>query len=759
MSRSLRDVFRARPWQKILTTVLTFAGLILIVWAAVTDRRNPCSIDETGTAEICQSLVEFLIPFLIALGFWTIGVVVWLNSRQTLVLAFFIVIADILAMGMLAATGAASDDSARLFHMLLAWAAPLAFHYCHSLLERAAGQIGRAVLALLYGLAVVLSTAFVLFPADAMDNGGWFGVLRTGARLSVMSAWALGWFLLFRDYQQRASGQVRRRIRLVTFGTLFAFAPLVFLSLLPDTMGMPYRLPYELTLPWLVLSPLAYLYSLLRLQLINSEPVLDRAGVYYLLTLVFLSAYLMSASLLSRWPAISVSEWPLINGFLSVGLLFLFAAVKRAFEKLMNWILYGVELTYMSVIGHLVDTLTITLDRERLRHLLVHELGSTLRLTKVALFLKEDDNEITWVDDRHFELAPEAKRIPTDGKLACLLQAASEPLRDAKIHRALARVSLAREEQALLSLSGVAYWLPLKSGDGLQGFFLIGVREDNVPFSAEYVRILATLSRQAGLTAHNVSLMEQVRTGQRELNRAHQESLAGYERERKQLARELHDGAVQQLLGISYQVLEHEKGLSKENCPEVMSVEKPQLQTLETIRGSILGVVIQLRGLISNLRPTGLEELGLGPALEEYVTRLEGEGGSAVPDIELNLEEHATNLPEAISICLYRSAQEALRNAIKHAAAQRIHVILRVQDTEVELVVEDDGCGFFVPARLSGLARRNHFGLIGISERVAWVGGEFRIISHPGSGTAVRIKIPLAKAECKHGENNSSSAS
>jgi signal transduction histidine kinase len=690
------------------------------------------------------------VPLFVALGFWIIVLLVWLVSQSTPVLRFFVLIADILAVGMLSGTGAATDEASRVFQILLAWAAPLTFHFFHSLLDRPPARVGTVALKALLGSAVALALPFLLWTVNALDDAGWFVVLRTSVRLGLILAWALGWLLLFREYQRHPSAQVRQRIRLMTFGTLFGFAPLVFVSLLPGTLGQ-FRLPYELTFPWLLLSPLAYLYSLLRHRLVRAEVALNRAGVYYLFTLSLLSVFLVTTSLHSRFAVTSSSQWSWVNAFLSVVLLLLFAPIKRTFEKVLSWILYGGEITYVSVIGRLADALSLTLERETLRHLLVGEPAAVLRLAKAGLYLREDDNTLAFVDAIGLEPRPEASRITGNGNLAALLKEAGKPMSDNQMRRALAGTVLSAEQHALLSTAGVAYWVPLVSADTMQGLVLIGPKVDDDPFTAEDMRILATVARQAGIAAHNVSLMEQVRAGRHELTQAHRELLAGYERERKRIAHDLHDGAVQQLLGISYQVLEQESVAGKGLCSDAVPSSEMRVQALETIRCGIVGVVTQLRGLIGDLRPAGLEDVGLGAALEEYVSRLEREGGATIPDIELDIDVGKLVLPEPVSLCLFRAAQEALRNALKHAEAQHICLSLHAHDGLVELVAQDDGRGFRVPSRLSELASRNHFGLISIAERVAWAGGHCEIFSKPGAGVKVHVQVPLNQTEIDHG--------
>ena len=243
---------------------------------------------------------------------------------------------------------------------------------------------------------------------------------------------------------------------------------------------------------------------------------------------------------------------------------------------------------------------------------------------------------------------------------------------------------------------------------------------------------------------------------QAELSTSQRRMAERLEAERMHLARELHDSAVQQLLGISYQLIERPPravGAARE-----LALDANLLLTLEDIRRAVLGVVSQLRSLIGELRPAGLEELGLTTALEGYVARLKREGGPEMPRINVDLDQSGSALPQSVALCLFRSAQEALRNALKHAHAREISVHLHLLGDEAVLNVHDDGCGFQVPARLSELAQADHFGLVGIAERVAWVGGRLTIRSRPAAGTDVVVRVGLNEAGNNDGEDNPSAA-
>jgi len=226
-----------------------------------------------------------------------------------------------------------------------------------------------------------------------------------------------------------------------------------------------------------------------------------------------------------------------------------------------------------------------------------------------------------------------------------------------------------------------------------------------------------------------------------ELAVARRQLAASQESERLRLARELHDGAMQQLYGLSYQLAEGQRRARLGEAGTTLA------SALETLRRDMLGVVAHLRGLVGGLRPPGLVKFGLPAALSGYIAQLQRERGAGGPAIALELDPAPLTLPEPVALALFRIAQEAVRNALRHAQARRIRIVLGQRAGEIVLRVHDDGRGFHVPAHLSTLTIAGHFGLAGLAERVELVGGELAIESAPGAGTTVTVRVPLPQDE------------
>lgn len=220
------------------------------------------------------------------------------------------------------------------------------------------------------------------------------------------------------------------------------------------------------------------------------------------------------------------------------------------------------------------------------------------------------------------------------------------------------------------------------------------------------------------------------RRAEAELDAARRGVATSREEERGRLARELHDGAVQTLVGLRYQLAAMRHGALRR--PSDKAAEK-----VLQVEARIAQVVSELRELIGELRPAGLDEGGLIAALENYVGSLPG--GAA---ISLDVSPDVEGLPGPHALCLFRITQEAVRNALRHGHARQVSIRLRPRTTGIILRIVDNGTGFTVPQPLSIMARANHFGALGMSERVEPLQGRLRIRSRPGRGTIVTVWVP-----------------
>ncbi len=207
--------------------------------------------------------------------------------------------------------------------------------------------------------------------------------------------------------------------------------------------------------------------------------------------------------------------------------------------------------------------------------------------------------------------------------------------------------------------------------------------------------------------------------------------LQAQEKERARVARELHDdtGQALTLLLIRLQMLADRIPLAELKA-ELAELRELVAQTLDGVRR-----------IAVDLGPAVLDELGLVSAVEWLADRVRADGHLGV---ELRLDVDG-EVARPVALALFRVAQEALTNAVRHASASTVSIRLETKDDVIRLIVSDDGSGFDVEhARAHG---DDSVGLLGMSERIALVEGDLLLESRPGRGTMVIAQVPMRRNE------------
>jgi len=214
------------------------------------------------------------------------------------------------------------------------------------------------------------------------------------------------------------------------------------------------------------------------------------------------------------------------------------------------------------------------------------------------------------------------------------------------------------------------------------------------------------------------------------LQDAQRRLLTELEQERKHLAREIHDQVIQDLVSVNYQLEEIGS----------VPVATPALRDeLENIRNSIRLLVDDLRHICGNLRPPTIDSLGLGAALQSYTYDWSKRTGIAVT---LDLDANLGRLPEAIELSIFRIVQEGLSNVRKHANATAVRIGLRHTSPRTLMIsIADNGQGLTDDFDLAGLSKEGHYGLLGISERVALLGGRLKLQNQASGGLLIQAEI------------------
>ncbi|KTC15737.1 histidine kinase [Pseudomonas marginalis ICMP 11289] len=272
--------------------------------------------------------------------------------------------------------------------------------------------------------------------------------------------------------------------------------------------------------------------------------------------------------------------------------------------------------------------------------------------------------------------------------------------------------------------------LPLRGAD--EGAFGTLLLANSVGINApdnediESLQLLATL-----LAAHleNNRLLEALVARERTMSELVHQLFTAQEDERKRMAYDLHDGLAQTLAGL-HQRLQGFAG----RCPELPEPMSADLQAILNLAQHCVG---EGRQLISGLRPTVLDDFGLLQAVDKEADRLR-EAGIAVHWSSRSM----VRLPSHLEIGLFRIAQEGINNVIKHSGAGSVQLALDISDSNVSLLLEDNGRGFVTDQRSDGNGVQK-LGLVAMQERASLMGGRLTCVSRPDCGTRLRATVPF----------------
>jgi signal transduction histidine kinase len=210
------------------------------------------------------------------------------------------------------------------------------------------------------------------------------------------------------------------------------------------------------------------------------------------------------------------------------------------------------------------------------------------------------------------------------------------------------------------------------------------------------------------------------------------------EQERKHLARELHDQIIQDLLSVSY---------SLEDIAGQLQIpgEAPLSAEMNDLRATIRELISDLRRICGDLRPPTIDSLGLSAAIQSYTRDWSDRIG--IP-VTLEMPSDLSRLPEDIELSVFRIVQEGLSNIRKHAGASCVAVCLKHTSPRTLLVsIADDGHGLPEGFDLSALSADGHYGLLGISERIALLGGRLKLQNQASGGLRLEVEIPHPRVE------------
>ena len=516
----------------------------------------------------------------------------------------------------------------------------------------------------------------------------------------------IGLGLLIRNRFLSRDPDIRRQTGIIIWGTVLGFGPFFALTLLPRLLfGMEAEYVDGIySILFLVALPLAYAYAIHQRKLLRVDFIINRVVVFFVLVLLILIVSILVLGIITLVFGFP-TEFPLVGGILAALLSLPSASLHRNIQKHVNRILYGCHYDFSSVTSSFSSRLAQAIDRDTLTGLLRQSLARQMGIRQTALFLAEGDVLKLQQPD------VEPHSIAVDDELCRVLLESQTPVRTPHLWGLLSPETQARWRR----FAWAQLFVPIIFEGRLHGLLVLGHRSSGDVYSDLDVHIIANVAYQGALAYANVQLVETLRGLNQQLVRAD-------EAHRKKVARDLHDTVLQQLFFIKQGLL--------------------QDRTHTILTGHLDDAIQTLRRTIRAQRPPLLDQ-GLPLALQGLVEEMQELAG---PSPTISWRSNVTGpmeLSDDKATALYRIAQEALANALKHADAQNVIVTLDAgPDGTIRLCVDDDGAGMSTPAR-GTWAGEHHYGLVGMRERATMIEVELHIASAPGEGTSVAVEVTL----------------
>jgi signal transduction histidine kinase len=459
--------------------------------------------------------------------------------------------------------------------------------------------------------------------------------------------------------------------------------------------------------------PLSIGYAILRYHLLDIRVVVRKGLIYSLLTASLTVAFVLLALLsASFYRELTGGESILSMVIPALLVAFIFQPARHQIQLFVDRAFFRKEYEIRQTLTRFSQNL-ITL---RTRSEVVRLVRETIMDT-----LKAGDVKIWMLVENHFQ--PVAlnglfhQKISRDSALVEFLRKISHvfyPLSD----------NISDQANELHAI-GAHLAVSLKSADKFSGFLSLTERSSGVLYSQDDLELLTMIANSTALALENARLYEE-KTEMMRLQAVQATSIQ--EEERRRIASELHDGVGPSLASLNIRLQTARKQLERENNPISMELAEIAEQAQENIH--------DLRRLIYDLRPAALDELGLVPALQEYINRYQKDQKISIKYEFIN---PISGLSTDLETTLFRIIQEALANVARHSHASQVEIIFDKKESEISVKLCDNGIGFDPALQQKG----NHLGLWSMQKRVEQFGGRLQLISSPGFGTEIIIQFPI----------------
>lgn len=557
-------------------------------------------------------------------------------------------------------------ESSTLLH-IVSWLMMPVFLHLHWVLPRPIRNISNSFWAFLYGVAGLLAAG------EALHFLG-----RNTYVLGFAIAIAGSFLLLFAHLPGQKNERATIGLLLLSILFSFSFSIAVAVAL---AFGLAVNLGW-FTVFSMPFMPLAYFYLIYRRQLGGMETRVNRfISIYAFLILLTIGLFAVSILLVRFQP--SQEAWFLTVIGLAIAASILTAVFLPRFRSFVDQKIFGIKLPYLRLPETYSSRIASSVTLPSLLNLLEQEVFPSLLIRQYA-FLQTDGKKL-------FPLL--LKNSPGDSfDFDLLIQDAGRYI-----------PSLPPNENWIRLI------LPLKLGDNILGFWLLGKRDPDDLYPQAEISILQSLADQTAIALSNSLQSERLRG-------FYQADIESIEYERKRISRDLHDDVLNQLAAMR-------NSLDQKTLPPAFLSAYDELKK-------------RLREIINDLRPPMLDQ-GLAFAINGLVEDLREKNRKV--NIVLDIKSGEERIPEKMEEHFFHIIREACENALRHAKSNTVSITGEILPDKVSLSIQDDGQGFDLNSDLNTLIANRHFGLANMKERAHIIGADIDFYSELQKGMNIRV--------------------
>lgn len=504
--------------------------------------------------------------------------------------------------------------------------------------------------------------------------------------------------------------------RMIMISVIFLLLiSILSLRIIPPTPFFNGGLLHLIPVPLMILPIICY-YTIFRHQLIGTASLLSRKAMRVFLWALLACVFIFPGVILLR-NLNSITNEPAWRDYVYAGLMVLslglFPFVWSKVRDAGDHVFYHDFYQYNDELRQLSTDLTGLRGLDQISAFILPRLEQLLNANEVSLFIRAtSQDELRYTSEQnkdthlwHIYRYSMKHPIYTDEHLRYIADRALQHFQQRSFEpRVLDNVLL----------------LSLYDGEMITGFLALGPKQNDEVYSRQDKSFLASLVAQLSVLEVNNRYLTQAQADAQKLTALNHRVISAQEEERRHLALDLHDDVLQEAMLLVRQL--------SDSAP------------LTNVTGTLTlarSMVTNLRRTCLALRPSLLEDLGLAEALRWLARQTEQMGGGNLRVIAYCIgtkEAQRVYATESVDLSLYRVAQEALTNVLKHARATRVVIRLQYSPAgHISLIIADNGCGFRM-----GDPRHESLGIVGMHERMGSIRGKISVRTSPGHGTAVR---------------------